>query len=212
MDPDEEYRHDSEEDYDSEGADYGAEEYSQFSLDEIQEDEALERQAVVNEHVVPAQYQVKKELLVDKKKHFYLRVANLPEHFELEDFHKFFQKQVPHFKHSKMMPLVLKHDKSFLPGNVLIQTSDINTIDKLLGLHGRKFNGYPLSCWLMGFDHVDTDEYNLEFDPFFYEEQFQKSKKQEAKKSKENPESVKTDAKQVVTQDEEFEVKKIVRG
>jgi hypothetical protein len=28
MDPDEEYRHDSEEDYDSEGADYGAEEYS----------------------------------------------------------------------------------------------------------------------------------------------------------------------------------------
>lgn len=70
---------------------------------------------------MPAQYEVKKALQADKKKHFYLRVANLPEHFELEDFHRFFSKQVPHFKHSKMMPLVLKQDRTMLlPGNVLI--------------------------------------------------------------------------------------------
>lgn len=70
---------------------------------------------------MPAEYQVKKALQADKKKHFYLRVANLPEHFELEDFQRFFNKQVPNFKHSKMMPLVLKQDRTMLlPGNVLI--------------------------------------------------------------------------------------------
>ena len=98
------------------------------------------------------------------------------------------------------MPLVLKQDRSMLlPGNVLVQTSDLNTIDKLLRLHGRKLNGYPLSCWLMGYDHLDTDEYNTEFDPYFYEEEFKKSTKPEPKKAKENPEQSAVDTKQVVT-------------
>jgi hypothetical protein len=50
----------------------------------------------------------------------------------------------------------------------------------------------------MGHDHVDTDEYNTEFDPFFYEEEFKKAAKPEIKKSKENPEAS-SDAKQIVT-------------
>lgn len=62
----------------------------------------------------------------------------------------------------------------------------------------------------MGHDHLDTDEYNTEFDPFFYEDEFKKAAKPEIKKSKENPEVI-SDAKEIVTQDEEYEVKKIVR-
>lgn len=56
MDPEEEYHDDAEEEYNSEEVDYGAEEYSQYSLDELVEDEALETQAIIDEHVVPALY------------------------------------------------------------------------------------------------------------------------------------------------------------
>ena len=100
-----------------------------------------------------------------------MRVANLPDYFEQEDFQKFFSKQIPNFKHSKMLPFQV----GTLGGNVLIQTSDLTSIDKLLSLHGRKVGGYPLSCWLMGHEHLDTDDYNADFDQIFYEEEFKKA-------------------------------------
>jgi hypothetical protein len=90
----------------------------------------------------------------------------LPEYFDEQACLAFFNKQVPNFKQSKMVPITVKKGLSnLLTGNILIQTSDIQTIDKLLTLHGRKIDGYPLSCWLMGHEHLETDDYNSAFDP-----------------------------------------------
>ena len=100
---------------------------------------------------------------------FYLRVANLPDYFDDEDYMRFFNKLVPNFKSSKMIPITVRKDQSTLSsGNVLVQTKDMTTIDKLLALHGRKVSGYPLSCWLMGHEHLETDDFNAEFDPSIF--------------------------------------------
>jgi metallophosphoesterase superfamily enzyme len=102
----------------------------------------------------------------------------LPDYFTEDDCRQFLGKQVPNFKQSKMMminveeikqskmiPINVRHDSSKLTsGNVLVQTSDLPTVDKLLAIHGRKIDGYQLSCWLMGHEHLETDDYNNEFD------------------------------------------------
>jgi hypothetical protein len=89
----------------------------------------------------------------------------LPEYFTEDDCRQFLGKQVPNFKQSKMIPINVRHDSSKLTsGNVLVQTSDLPTVDKLLEIHGRKIDGYQLSCWLMGHEHLETDDYNNEFD------------------------------------------------
>lgn len=72
-----------------------------------------------------------------------------------------------------MIPLIVEHHSSSLSsGNVLIQTNDVVNIEKLLSLHGRRLDGFVLSCWLMGHDHVETDHYNELFEPAFFEHQF----------------------------------------
>jgi hypothetical protein len=92
---------------------------------------------------------------------FYLRVANMPEYYTADDLDRFFAKRAPGFKSAKMVHLQVSANQSDQPcGNLLIQTNDVNTVEKLLSLHGRKFDGFPLSCWLMGHEHVDNDTFN----------------------------------------------------
>lgn len=106
-----------------------------------------------------------------------------------------------------MVPISVSKDRSkFSSGNVLIKTRDIATVDKLLSLHGRWIDGYPLSCWLMGHEHLETDDYNIEFDLNELASYFSDTKPDKEESKQLNPESTQ------VTHDEEFEVTKIVRG
>lgn len=138
VDPDEEYNEDSD------LSDEEDENFNHYNVDQDGQDEndALDREFDLHEHIIPAQLRVKQELSKDKNKHFCIIVANFPKIYEEVHILRFFNKQIPNLKHSKMLPEYKKNKKSRLfQGNVLIQTNDLQTIDALLLLHGQKLKG-----------------------------------------------------------------------
>ena len=92
--------------------------------DQEQGTDALEKEAMMQEHVMPAQLYVKTELAKDPNKNFYIRVKNLPELYEEKNILKFLKKKIPDFNFSKLVmesrPQRSKKAKENFSGSVLI--------------------------------------------------------------------------------------------
>lgn len=119
IDPEEEYKGDSGPENEDE------EYYDDYDLDGQDEADQLEREAILCEHIIPAQLKVKQNMVKDNDKHFYIRVANIPKIYEEVHILRFFNKQVANFKNCKILPEYIKQKKTKLfTGNVMIQTND----------------------------------------------------------------------------------------
>jgi len=141
----EEYTLDDE--YDEED-DYGEESQPHMN------DGDFERQAMMHEHIMPAQLHVKKQLEQDPKQMFYVRVCNFPDLYQERNILKFLAKKIAGFNHSK---LILEKDAhNLFTGSVLIQANDRATINALLLLHDYRLQGHNLQTWLMGYEYDAT--------------------------------------------------------
>ena len=132
-------------DYDNE-EDYGEEETQPHM-----QDDDFERQAVMHEHIMPAQLYVKTQLEKDPNLVFYVRVNNFPDLYQERNVLRFLTKKIPGFAHSKLILEKDRHDN--FTGSVLIQPKDRATINALLLLHDYRLQGYNLQSWLMGFEY-----------------------------------------------------------
>ena len=140
---------------------YG-EDLEEYTLDDEEEewddedqphlaDSDFERQAVIHEHIIPAQLHVKIQLEQTPKQMFYVRILNFPDLYQERNILRFLTKKIPEFTHSKL------HLEKDLAGNftgsILIQANDRGTINALLMLHDYRLQGNNLQSWLMGFEY-----------------------------------------------------------
>lgn len=99
----EEYTLDDGDEYGDEG-DYG-EEDSQAHM----QDDDFDRQAMMHEHIMPAQLHVKTQLEQDSKQVFYVRVCNFPDLYQERNILRFLTKKIQGFTHTK---LIMEKDRS----------------------------------------------------------------------------------------------------
>ena len=57
----------------------------------------------MQEHIFPAQLQVKEDLAKNPSKMFYVRVTNFPNIYTENNILRFLNKKIPNFKHSKLI-------------------------------------------------------------------------------------------------------------
>lgn len=117
-----------------EGDDYYAEDYGDEESQAHMQDTDFERQAVMHEHIMPAQLHVKKSLEQDPKHTFYVRVCNFPDLYQERNILRFLTKKIAGFNHSKLLLEKDQYSGTFT-GSVLIQANDRATINALLLLH-----------------------------------------------------------------------------
>ena len=215
------------EDYtlDDENDDYGEEE-EQPQLN----DDDFERQAVMHEHIMPAQLHVKNKLEQDRNSTFYVRVLNFPNLYQERTILRFLTKKITGFSHTKLLMERDRNDQ--FTGSVLIQANEKNTIYQLLLLHDYRLQGHDLQTWLMGFEYDTTSlqimaagtgssvmgadsELNSiqEYENIFNKMQSVQDNRRKKAPRKENPEETKsnqpaqmTKQKSITTQEDEFEV------
>ena len=118
-------------------------------------DSDFERQAVMHEHILPAQLHVKAQLEQDPRRVFYVRVCNFPDLYQERNILRFLTKKIAGFTHSKLLLEKDQYSNSFT-GSVLIQANDRATINALLLLHDYRLQGHNLQTWLMGFEYDAT--------------------------------------------------------
>ena len=86
---------------------YGYDDLEDYDLDdeedEQDQDGELEKQAVMQEHIMPAQLHVREQQKVDPNKNFIIRVNNFPDLYEEKNILKFLKKKIPEFTHSKLV-------------------------------------------------------------------------------------------------------------
>jgi len=92
---------DEDELYDDE--DYDFDEDANVDGQVLDENGAIEREAVLQEHIFPAQLKVKEDLDKDPSKMFYVRVVNFPDIYTEKNILRFLNKKIPNFKHSKLI-------------------------------------------------------------------------------------------------------------
>ena len=210
---------------DDENDDYGEEE-DQPQLN----DDDFERQAVMHEHIMPAQLHVKNKLEQDRNSTFYVRVLNFPNLYQERTILRFLTKKITGFSHTKLLMERDRNDQ--FTGSVLIQANEKNTIYQLLLLHDYRLQGHDLQTWLMGFEYDTTSLQMMaagtgssvmgadselssiqEYENIFNKMQSVQDKRRKKAPPKENPEETKsnqpaqmTKQKSITTQEDEFEV------
>ena len=138
-----------EDDYDDEYGDYGEEEDQSHM-----KDSDFERQALMHEHIMPAQLHVKTQLEQDPRQMLYVRICNFPDLYQERNILRFLTKKIEGFTHSKL--LMEKDERKNFTGSVLIQANDRKTLNALLLLHDYRLQGHNLQSWLMGFEYEAT--------------------------------------------------------
>lgn len=138
-----EYGEDLEEYTLDDGDEYGDEEdYGEEDSQAHMQDDDFERQAVMHEHIMPAQLHVKTQLEQDSKQVFYVRVCNFPDLYQERNILRFLTKKIQGFTHTK---LIMEKDRGGnFTGSALIQANDRATINALLLLHDYRLQGHSL--------------------------------------------------------------------
>lgn len=104
-----------------------------YDYDDESQDNDFERQAIMHEHIMPAQLHVKTQLEQDPNQVFYVRVCNFPDLYQERNILRFLTKKIAGFTHSKLIMEKDRHAR--FTGAVLVQANDRATINALLLLH-----------------------------------------------------------------------------
>ena len=122
--------------------------------------DALERQAIIEEHVVMASAWARDRLKLNPEVPLILKIEGIPCDTTIRNeddvIKKLLQKRIPNFKHNKIC-LSFHSNKPIM--TAYVQTADVTSVIKILGLHLQRCQLSVLKTWVMGFpDYFEMSE------------------------------------------------------